>query len=467
MEKFRKYYIHLFKACSVLCLLLSSCGNFLDIKPYGKTIPKTTEEFSALMNNILASIDGSSSNSIGTNIFFSNGLIASFEESCDNLEANLTEYPMGKMLRFYIGDIVSSNYYMNYYEVISRCNMVLDNYEEGKDTQEGKDLVGVAYALRGVAYYQLLRMYCEPAGSSDSQIGVPIVTQFDMEERPIRSTFEETVNQSESDLKAALDCHIQDEMYRFNDDVIKGCLARLYFWAGRFDEARSMALDVLSRHPLLSGEAYEKMMSASDGLEGNMLMRSERISLDGTTSLNNYLRSRPMSIRFVGLFAEKDKDIRYRLFVDTKRKNNKFFFAGLRSAELALIAMESCYHLGETEKALQMLNDFRSHRIDGNVEYTAATMPAVDTGEYVKEDCMGKPLTPLLYAILNERRKELYLEGDRFFELKRNGRPEFWVTKNGLKYTSQKFMYTFPIPASDVQLNPAIIQNPGYTELVF
>ena len=95
------------------------------------------------------------------------------------------------------------------------------------------------------------------------------------------------------------------------------------------------------------------------------------------------------------------------------------------------------------------------------------TLPPVDADENIKVDCTGAALTPLMQAILNERRKELYLEGDRFFELKRNGRPEFWATSNGLKYTTEKFMYTFPLPPADLQVNPGLVQNPGYTEVLY
>ena len=49
----------------------------------------------------------------------------------------------------------------------------------------------------------------------------------------------------------------------------------------------------------------------------------------------------------------------------------------------------------------------------------------------------------------------------------RNGRPEMWIMSKGLKYTTYKFMYTFAIPASDIQLNPALRQNPGYTEIEY
>ena len=55
-----------------------------------------------------------------------------------------------------------------------------------------------------------------------------------------------------------------------------------------------------------------------------------------------------------------------------------------------------------------------------------------------------------------------YLEGDRWYELKRNGRPERWCGHSGVKYVTAKFLYTFPIPKEDIALNSGLIQNPGY-----
>ena len=141
--------------------------------------------------------------------------------------------------------------------------------------------------------------------------------------------------------------------------------------------------------------------------------------------LNRTLVAAPLTAEFVNLFKEKDRDVRYALFFTRKRKNNKIFFSGLRSAELALIDMECSYHLKNETEALEKLNEFRANRIADAVPYTLSTLPAVNTKQLIKTDATGQPLTPLIQAILNERRKELYLEGDRFFELKRNGRPEF------------------------------------------
>lgn len=462
-------HIRLIWASCLVCMMVS-CSDFLDIKPYGKTIPKTTEEFSALINNYIGGIDGGDAGtSSAEELMFSNSEILSLEEVSDNMEANLTEYPLGGYLKTEFGELISGSYYWysHLYEVISRCNMVFDEYTGSRDTQEAKDLLGTCYALRGVAYYQLLRMYSAPPLSDDEKLGLPLVTSFDMEAKPLRSTVDETVAQAESDFKEALKCNIQDEMYRFNDDVVNGYLARLYFWAGHFSEAKAVADELLAKHPLLSGDAYEKMISAHTGLLGNMLIRGDRLASDGYGTRNQYLQARPLSASFVRLFAEKDSDIRYRLFFNRKRRNTKAYISSLRSAELALISMESAYHLGDNDEALKMLNELRSNRISDYKPYTMSTLPAVDKTALVQTDCCGNTLTPLIQAILNERRKELYLEGDRFFELKRNGRPEFWVMRKGLKYTNCRFMYTFPIPPNDILLNPAIEQNPGYTEMTY
>ena len=123
---------------------------------------------------------------------------------------------------------------------------------------------------------------------------------------------------------------------------------------------------------------------------------------------------------------------------------------------------ESLYHLGDEEGALKWLNELRRNRIEEVEGLTAATLPAVRKGDRIVVDALGNPVTPLLQAIFDERRKEMFMEGDRWFELKRNGRPEWWVISNGLKYTTRKYLYTAPISKDDIDLNPGLEQNPGY-----
>jgi len=452
----------------VITVLLTACDSFLDIKPYDRTIPESTDDFSALVHNICNEMDqGSGDAGLAIGEY---GETVLLEADADNMATNLTGGT--DRLRTYIGVDLSArqNLYGNLYELIRNCNIILGEYENGRDTREGQDIVGFAYAMRGVCYYQLLRMFCAPPLADDAQLGVPIVTEFDMEAKPVRSTMQETIDQTERDLKTALDCNIQNEMYRFSNDVIHGYLARLYHWCGRWSEARREAQLVVKNHPLLSGDDYVKMMQTQYGISGNKLLVSNRLSEYqlGISAASTELTERPLSADFATLFKEGTNDIRRKdnLFFNRKRKNRKLIFSGMRSAEMALIAMECAYHLNMPDSALAELNDFRHHRIlTDDYAYTMTTLPEVDTQTLVKQDAMGKPLTPLIQAILRERRKELYLEnGDRWFELKRNGRPEWWVAVNGKKFWTRKYMFTWPLKLDDIRLQPGLIQNPGYEE---
>jgi len=446
---------------------MTGCDSFLDIKPYDRTIPETTDDFAALVHNMCNEMDqGSGDAGLAIGEY---GETVLLESDADNMATNLTGG--SDRLRTYIGVDLSArqNCYSSLYEMIRNCNIVLGEYEEGRDSREGQDIVGTVYAMRGVCYYQLLRMFCAPPLADDAQLGVPIVTEFDMEARPIRSTIQETITQAENDLKAALACDIKDEMYRFNNDVIHGYLARLYHWCGRWQEARREAQMVVKAHPLLSGDDYVAMMSKQFGISGNKLLVGNRLAEYqlGISAVSNELTERPLSASFVNLFAEGTNDIRRKnnLFFNRKRKNRKLIFSGMRSAEMALIAMECAYHLNMLDSTLYELNMFRKNRITGNYIYNNMTLPPVDSTSLIKQDATGKPLTPLLQAVLNERRKELYLEnGDRWFELKRNGRPEWWVAVNGKKFWTRKYMFTWPINLQDTRLQPGLIQNPGYEE---
>lgn len=440
-----------------------SCNEYLDIKPYGKTIPKTAEEFASLLHETLNTIDYGEPNIIGDM-----GTAADYACFSDNLETNLTQYPAGRVLPTYVGDrLLNKQFsYVKLYETIRTANIIIGNLKED-NTTEVKDVLGTAHALRGVSYYQLLRQFCEPYGTETvNELGVPLVTEFNMEEKPIRSSRKETFAQIEKDLKVAIEYNISDEIYRFNNDVLKGYLARLYFWSQEYEKAIELSEELLKKYPLLEGDNYIEMLTSQRARKGNILIKSEIVA-DGSSSLGQSgikgsLAARPISRRFIDLFAEKKDDIRYDLFIGKKRIFSKNIFSLMRSAEFAFILMESYYHVGNDSKPLELLNDLRQKRISPYTPYTLTTLPNINKEDYIKIDAKGKPLNALIYAILAERRKELFLEGDRWFELKRNGRPEFWVAKQGLKYYTRKFMYTFPIPVEDILLVNGLVQNEGY-----
>ena len=342
------------------------------------------------------------------------------------------------------------------------------------ESDMAKNILGTAYAMRGVCYYELMRLYCDVYDPlQKSQLGLQLVTTFDMEERPIRSSLEETMILIEEDLKKALSYNVQEPIWRFTADVVKGYLARFYFWTRQWDNAIYYAEEVIKSHPLVDREGYKAMMENGYSLKGNMLIKSELISSSsseqegaGTYEPLNY---RPVSKRFLDTFSntEKANDIRYEMNFSKKRIATKFIFSGMRSAEMLLIRAESYYHKGSEDLALADINTLRGNRILNYEPLTLSSLPEPIPGtDYITQDVTGVPLTKLMALILTERRKELFLENDRFYELKRNGCPEFWVAVNGQKYTNRKFMYNFPIPIRDTKLIPGLQQNEGYEDYI-
>ena len=325
----------------LIALLCISCNNYLDIKPYGRTIPKTAEEFSALIHTRLNSIDAGSDSYLVGNA----NQWMTWDAVCgDDFETCLTSSG-ARSLATYVGDIIRQNQYPNYYqslyEFIRDCNIVLNEMEES-DTEGANNIRGTAYAIRGVAYYQLLRIFCEVPRTRefDTQLGLPLVTTFDMEEKPLRSTMQATINQIESDLQKAASYHINDNIYRFTEDVIKGYQARMYFWTRQWSKALPIAQDLLNKYPLLEGEAYKAMMTNAYELTGNQLLKSylavTATGSDDLSGVNTTLQYRPVSLRFLSTFSEEEKtsDIRYALWVNTQRQAKKDFLLWYESSRI-------------------------------------------------------------------------------------------------------------------------------------
>ena len=436
-----------------------SCTEYLDVKNKGEVIPETAEEFSALLHRHLYSIDGA-----GEYAFFgAPSTAASYEAYTDNWDADLTT----KLdLPIYVGSDISSLSFRfkSLYEVIRDCNIVIGELKE-RDTEFGKKLLATAHTIRAVCYYTLMRNYCEPYDKSNAtkMLGVPIVKEFDMEGKPERSDLKETADFIVEDLKQAISLNQTDEHYRFYVDVSKAYLARVYFWMQEWALAATTAKEVLDKYPLISGEAYKEMIQSEVKQLGNVLIRSGISKSEGYVYTDmQKTKGRPLSLEFVNLFVEKERDIRYSFSFNTEFVNTKMLKTSLRTAEMCLIMAESYVHAGDTENGLKYLNHLRENRITGYTPYTESNLPAVDPAALIQVDAEGKPLTPLMAAILNERRKEFYLEGDRWYELKRNGRPERWCGHSGVKYVTAKFLYTFPIPKDDIALISGLIQYPGY-----
>lgn len=292
---------------------------------------------------------------------------------------------------------------------------------------------------------------------------------FDINYRPSRGTLSQTFSYTEKLFDSALALKPTDSKYMFTEWIVKAYKAKLEFWCGRWDNVISLCTDIIghSGYELTPVSEYAAMINSANEPKGEVMVRSH---INNSSELDwyfaytkGYLASRPASSKFVKLFGDNpEADVRFTSSLNKKRMSTKVPECKVRLSEMVLMLAEAYCHKGDNANALKWVNELRRNRIEGVTDLTESTLPEVRTGERIVTDCNGKPLTPLLQAIFDERRKELFMEGDRWFELKRNGRPEWWVISNGLKYTTKAYLYTSPISKSDIDLNPDLVQNPGY-----
>ena len=446
----------------ILVLLAASCRNYLDVQPQGYVLPTTDDEFAAIIHNHIREIEGGGDEYILGNM----ERLLTFEGFADDLDANIR---VGTNLPSYAGEKINSMQlrYSYFWPVVKDCNIVIEHLSD-RETETARQTLAAAYAIKGIVYYNMLREYCEPWDNAASQKGLPVVDRFDIRERPVRSSLQETYEYTLGLFDKALALNPEGGLYYFSEPVIKAYKARLLFWCEKWEEAAAVCRDLIRNggKTLTPASAYAEMISAA-APKGEVFAKSH---INNSSELDwyfsaiiKYFSSRPASLSLLKLFGdEPEKDVRYNVSFNARRMNTKLPECRIRLSEIVLMLAECEYHLGDEAAALEAVNDLRRNRIDGAVDLTVETLPAVRQGNRIRVDAMGGAMTPLLQAIFDERRKEMFMEGDRWFELKRNGCPEWWIVSNGLKYTTRKYLYTAPIYKRDVDMNPEMQQNEGY-----
>ena len=113
----------------------------------------------------------------------------------------------------------------------------------------------------------------------------------------------------------------------------------------------------------------------------------------------------------------------------------------LRFAEILLIRAEALNELGQGATALTPLNRVRAR----------VNLPAITTTDQAA-------LRPLIW---NERRLELAMEHDRWFDLIRTGQAKAAMAADGKQFIEGKHEL-FPIPTNQLVQTPNMTQNPGW-----
>lgn len=186
---------------------------------------------------------------------------------------------------------------------------------------------------------------------------------------------------------------------------------------------------------------YKKNASGAWAVNTIDINGADKSTNSGTTTTGYYVR------KFI---SPTENDYYY-----GTRQPQPYMF--IRYAEVLLNYAEACLGLGEENLAIQALNQLRSRA-------GMPDIPASETGQV------------LVDRYRNERRVELALENQRFFDVRRWMIAEqayheaYGVTYDGANYSQVVYEthhwnpshYFIPILYTEMQKNTALIQNPGY-----
>lgn len=385
-----------------------------------------------------------------------------------------------------------SGFWTTGYNIILQLNNLItniDRLEEEGTTEDFDDVKGQALTLRGMLYFDLVRLYGEPYNENSSALGVPnITTVLDATAEEPRATVAQNYETILNDLKAAESIIGKSKNDGFvNYWANKALQARVYMSMDDFSNALAAAEDVINNGPysLYSNSEWVASWASKEGKESifQLYMLATEGNL-GSGSIGAYYARRNhygssggcfiASEYFMELLGEDPDDVRWGIMTydedDKTRMSCNYKYLGttdakgdgdsdaasvnikvIRLSEVYLIAAEAALRKASPDKELacEYLNAIRKR--SPNLD------PA--TEETITHD-----------MILNEKAKELHGEGQRYWDLIRcNKTIEFNddlygipVHRRGKTIDRTSYLTILPIPESEMIINSNMEQNPQY-----
>lgn len=484
----RKYTIFF---AALLLLGSTSCKKeFLDVKPTNagdaETSIQTAADAKVMINGLMSKM--TSSNYYGRNFILYG----------DVKGGDLTIISQGRGLDalYTFNHSKSSNNYSGFWNQIYHCilqanNIItsIDRLKAAGTTENFDSYKGQALTARALMYFDLVRLYGKPYTQDKSSYGVPNITEpLDASAQPLRATVEENYTRILKDLKDAEPLLSKSKSNGYlNYYGNKAIQARVYLNMEKYPEALSAAQSIITSnvYKLYSNAEWVNSWKTQFGSESIFELGIFPTESDlGSASLGFYLRRKGhgggsalgwfmASDYFLNRLNQDASDVRWGVMSydesgathlgasykysgstilegDGKSTSTAVNIKVIRLSEIYLIAAEAAYHI-DKDLAATYLNQIRK-RSPNLAPATAATIT--------------------MDMILDERSKELFTEGQRFFDMLRLNLPITFNDEFGgitVSYRPKTIDRSFqkvilPIPQDEINANPDIEaqQNPGY-----
>lgn len=365
------------------------------------------------------------------------------------------------------GDIFkTSQFWTFHYRLINNLNSIIayiDN-AEGADAEKTA-IKGQAKALRGWAYFGLIRLFQHTYSIAKDMPGVPLYTEptTDKTEGKPRGTVEQVYSFIETELKESVDLlegySRGDRINTFNQEVVKGILAEVYLTMNKWNEAANLAKEAREGYPLMDKDQFQAGFNDETNPEwmwGLMQTKDQNwgdyspfaMWSNGTRKCYTF-QCLFLNDKFVESFDADDVRSQFEWWWDMIHVSYKFrdneacigSMVVMRAAEMYLIEAEALARQagkeGLAKNVLWELQDMRN------------AVRTQSSGEQLIED------------ILMERRKELYGEGFAWFDLIRNQKP---IDRKGNHMEkpyipARSWRFVYQIPNNEMNNNKSLKQG--------
>ncbi|MDR1553836.1 MAG: RagB/SusD family nutrient uptake outer membrane protein [Prevotellaceae bacterium] len=484
-------------------LVLTSCTDWLDLKPYSSESDQVAiTEIKDGQIALLGVYDYLRSPS-----FYGREAIACGDAGTPDVVQKIPNSNRYSIVYNWQNPQPGGSYYSDIfiiaYRAIDAANKIIRNIEPiepatDDDKQVKNQILGETYFLRSLLHFEVMKYFAQAYNytANGDHLGIVYMLEPTQSDDHARLNAKESFEHIIADAKEALtlmNVVKKEEPFTAGKAAVNALLARVYLYkactssAADFDEALKYAKDVINTNEYKLATPEEYAISGTDEFSSKMWLPAagfssesiftlpytaternytnhiSRIYLDDVRGYGDLLPSNEI----VALIASNPTDVRNTIFYNYAYTAGdvpcvrKFFGTAdnwdlcniniFRISELYLIAAESALKCSSPDKnaAIGYINALRYNR---NVSTLDSNTPNED----------------VLNTVMLERRKELCFEGHRLADLKRlnlgvvRGQDSNNAGNQNYGVAYPDYRFAYPIPEHEMNVNDLIDQNPGY-----
>lgn len=402
-----------------MMLTVTSCEEYTDVTPKGALVIETAAQFYEMVSLPNRGYPISNFQYLSDDQWMKESNVIGITPNVDIINFTFDETADRVSL------LKTSSFYNQAYAYINRWNTIISLVDNSKGEESTKQLAKAEAKInRAYDHFLLVNTYAKgyDPQTAATDGGICIMDKFDLEAQPAKSTVAQVYDFIQKDIEDALP-YLQEkplDVYHPSLAFAYAFKAKVHLFKREIAKAREAAEKSLSyNNQIFDMVAYSKQ-GGPTVVTVPAANNVEVLSYQYMTGYNemNFAYQYVISPELRTLFGTNDA--RFNLFFNTTSATNldqgsntaywsvvytRFFYptVGMKTTEVYLMQAECYAREDKFAEAVGVLNTLRAKRIvSGTVNLAVPTTRAAT-----------------MQLVINERRKELLLGFNRFFDLKR------------------------------------------------